>query len=271
MADDALPPVELETVPAPVDLPVDVVPELADAPAAPEPEPAEKPKRKARLAKPDAAPEALVPPAKVKRKARPAPAATPVVEARPLKARPVRAKRTPAIPPVTAKPSIPAKPVAKAKPFARPKPLSEIFPMATTDFTATIKSALADVPGKAKAAYEKGAASLSEGTEFAKGNVEAVVESSKILVEGLQKLGTDLVAESKGAFETLTAEAKDLAAAKTPTDFFKLQSDLLRKHFDSAVAFNSKQTEAFVKLGTESIAPISRRVTLALEAIKKAA
>ena len=143
--------------------------------------------------------------------------------------------------------------------------------MSTTNFTAAIKTAFADVQEKAKGAYEKGAASLSEGTEMAKGNVEAVVESSKILADGLQKLGTDFVAESRGAFETLTAEAKELAAVKTPADFFKLQSDLLRKNFDAAVAFSSKQTEAFVKLGSDSIAPISRRVTLAVESLKKAA
>jgi hypothetical protein len=36
---------------------------------------------------------------------------------------------------------------------------------------------------------------------FAKGNVEAVVESGKILAEGLQDMGTNLVAEGRSAFE----------------------------------------------------------------------
>jgi phasin family protein len=242
----------------------------ASAPAAAAPKRAGV--RKAKVAEPAAAPEPPAPKARrapAKKPAAPAPAIKAPIKAKAVRATPV-APKLPARSP--RKPAIkPAAIIADAAPVARRKPLSEILPMSTTNFTTAIKTAFADVQGKAKVAYEKGAASVSEGTALAKGNVEAVVESSKILADGLQKLGTDFVAESRGAFETLTAEAKELAAVKTPADFFKLQSDLLRKNFDAAVAFSSKQTEAFVKLGSDSIAPISRRVTLAVESLKKAA
>ena len=139
---------------------------------------------------------------------------------------------------------------------------------AAADFTDTIKTVITEAQGKAKAAYEKGTASIGEASAFAQGNVEAVVESSKILAEGLQKLGTGLVAESRDAFEGLTAEVKELAAVKSPSDFFKLQSDFMRKYFDSAIAFGSKQSEAMMKLSTEAAAPLSRRVSLAMETLK---
>lgn len=133
------------------------------------------------------------------------------------------------------------------------------------------KTFFADFQEKAKSAYEKSTASLGEYNEFTKGNVEAVVESSKILASGLQALGTALAADSKQAFETLTAEAKELATIKSPTDLFKLQGELAKKHFDSAVAFSSKQTEAMLKLAGEVAAPLSSRVSIAVEAVKKAA
>ncbi|HWU02112.1 MAG TPA: phasin family protein, partial [Novosphingobium sp.] len=61
------------------------------------------------------------------------------------------------------------------------------------------------------------------------------------------------------------------AAAKSPSDFFKLHNDLMKKHFDQAVAFSSKQSEAFLKLASEAAAPISNRVSIAVEKVKSVA
>lgn len=153
-----------------------------------------------------------------------------------------------------------------------------IFPlkdktMATTtpDFTKGIQDAIADAQDKAKVAFEKGATSLGEVTEFTRGNVEALVESGKIFAAGAQDIGSTYVADSRAAFETLTADIKELAAAKSPTDFVKVQGDLLRRNFDAAVAAGSKNSEAMLKLFNEAFAPISGRVSLAVDKVKKAA
>jgi phasin family protein len=69
----------------------------------------------------------------------------------------------------------------------------------------------------------------------------------------------------------LTADVKELAAVKSPTDFFTAQSALLRKSFDAAVANASKNTEAMMKLANEVITPLSSRVTVAVEKVSKAA
>ena len=180
--------------------------------------------------------------------------------------------------PKTAKPVKAAKPVktvSKPEPKAPAAPKTaktkDIIMTKTTDFTAAVKTAFSDIQGKAKTAYAKGTEVAGEAGAFTKGNVEALVESGKILAAGVKDLSTGFVAESKGAFETLTADVKELAAAKSPTDFFKLQSDLLRKQFDATVAFNSKQGEAMLKLVGEAAAPVKGRVSLAVEAIKKVA
>ncbi len=130
---------------------------------------------------------------------------------------------------------------------------------------AGFQDAVTEAQAKAKAAFEKSSVAFGEAGDFAKGNVEAVIESGKIFADGLQGFGSELVAESRTAFETFTGDIKELAAAKSPTDFFKLQGDILRKNFDSAVAYGSKNSEAALKLFSDTIAPISGRVSVAVE------
>jgi phasin family protein len=197
--------------------------------------------------------------------------------------------------PVTAKPIVVKKsapkakaPLTKAKPIAAkpakaaPKPIKSVQPKQISqakepimakqaDYTKTVTDTVAEFQTRAKAAYDKGAALAGEATEFTKGNIEAFVESSKILTENLQDLGKVYADEAKAAFETFTADLKELAAVKSPTELFQLQSRLARRNFDSLVAFGSKSSEATVKLTNEAIAPLSSRVSLAAEKFSKAA
>lgn len=139
------------------------------------------------------------------------------------------------------------------------------------DFSALFTGNIADVQEKAKAAFEKTTAAVADATDFAKDNVEAVVQSGKIVAEALKDLGNTLAADGKTAFETITADAKELAAVKSPADFFKLQGEILRRNFDSAVAYGSKNTEMFMKLAGDATAPLSTRVSAAMEKVKNAA
>lgn len=139
------------------------------------------------------------------------------------------------------------------------------------DFSALFTGNIADVQEKAKAAFDKTTAAVAEATDFAKGNVEAVVQSGKIVAEALKDLGNTLATDGKTAFETMTADAKELAAVKSPADFFKLQGEIMRRAFDNAVALGSKNTEMFMKLAGDAAAPLSTRVSVAMEKAKKAA
>ena len=141
----------------------------------------------------------------------------------------------------------------------------------TPSYSNGFTDAFADAQNKAKAAFEKSSSMLGEAGDFARGNVEALVESGKILASGFQDMGTSMAAESRSAFESMTADLKELAAAKTPADFLKVQSELIRKSFDGAVAYGSKNSEAVLKLASDAFAPISGRVSLAVEKARTAA
>ena len=141
----------------------------------------------------------------------------------------------------------------------------------TEDYSAKIKDVVATAQDRAKAAFEKTSAYATQYGEFTKGNLEAVVESGKILAAGLQDMGKTYVAEGKSAVETVTADVKEIAAIKSPADFFKLQGEIMRRNFDAAVATTSKNSETMVKLMGDAFAPISTRVSLAVEKVKQAA
>ena len=227
--------------------------------------------------KPVAAPAVTVAP-KVEQAAKPVAApvvakAAPIAAApkpAPVKAAPVKA--TP-VKPVAATP-IKTKTVPSSKPAAPlPAATKDTKTMATTttEITTKIQDAVKDAAAKAKTFAEKGQAGLGEVGEFAKGNVEAMVASTKILASGMQEMGKGYATEAKTAFETMTADAKDLASAKSPTEFFEKQTAILKKNFDAAVAKSSKSSEAMLKLANEAFQPLSTRMSLAMEKVKKAA
>lgn len=139
------------------------------------------------------------------------------------------------------------------------------------EFTKSVSDAMAEIQSRTKEAYEKSTEIAGEASEFAKGNVEAIVESGKILTSGIQDLGKTYIDEAKSAFETLTADMKEIAAVKSPTDLFQLQGKLMRRNFDSFVAFGSKSSEAMVKLANESMSPISSRMSAAADKVAKVA
>jgi phasin family protein len=215
------------------------------------------------------APEPLVPAVETPVAEAPEPVAV-VVEV-PAEALPAVAEADVEIPVAVApEPAAPAE-IAPPKPTITELKEKIMASAKTPDFTKPVTDAVAEIQTKAKAAYEKGTETLAEATEFAKGNVEALVESGKIYAAGVQDLGKDYVEEAKSAYETLTADLKEMAAIKSPTELFQLQGKIARRNFDALVATSSKNTEAFVKLANDAFAPLSGRVNLAAEKLAKVA
>lgn len=231
-------------------------------------------------AKPAAAPAPVkaAPAAKVKK-----PAKTAKAPAKVAKPAPVKAPAKAAAKPVTyaktaAKVAKPAKLAVKRKaPALKFKIKPTIIPSkekamnATTKIAEELKSAVNEAQEKAKTAFAKGKVALDGYTEFTKGNASAVVESGKILAAGLQKMGSTIATDTKATAETFASEVKDFASAKTPAEMLQLQSEMFHRQFDRAVAYNSKASEAMLKLANDAIAPIAGRLSLAMDKIRKAA
>ena len=198
------------------------------------------------------------------------PTAAAVIAAKPT---PVAAvpKSAPVAPTITTEAKTPA-----------PAPAVAILKKEVTTMENTIKSAaekvqaqattlFGDVNERAKTAMEKGSKMFEDMNEFSKGNVEALVESSKIAAKGAEEIAKYTTDYVKTSVEKATATAKQFAAIKSPTELFALQSEHAKSAMDSMMAETAKFTENYLKLLGEIAQPISNRVAVAAEKMKIAA
>lgn len=110
-----------------------------------------------------------------------------------------------------------------------------------------------------------------ELAEITKANVEALAEAGRIATNGARAISQDALASGRESIERTSAAVRTLADAKSPTEFFQLQSELARASFDRAVIEGSKFTEQMVKLAGEAVQPLSTRASLNAERINKIA
>ncbi|CAH0353062.1 MAG: TIGR01841 family phasin [Sphingobium sp.] len=221
-------------------------------------------------------------PMPVTKDAAPAPVAKSPVEEAPVVKKPVAA--TVALPV--------AAPAAVAAPTEDKTPTPELeksFPTATAEGTNAMndvientkkyteeaktrfQSAFSEMNEKAKTSVEKSTKAVEEMTEIAKGNVEALVESGKIAAKGIEAMGQDAAEYSRMSFEKASATMKSLAAAKSPAEFFQLQSEMLSSAFDAFAKESAKTSEAIIKLAGEVAQPLSSRVSVVTDKVKSLA
>jgi len=130
------------------------------------------------------------------------------------------------------------------------------------------QTAFAEINEKAKAGVEKSTKAFGEFSEIAKGNVEALVESGKIATKGVEAISQGAAEYGRLTFEKASAAMKSLAAVKSPTEYFQLQSELLSSSFDAFAKESAKASEAMLKLAGEVAQPISTRVSVVSEKVR---
>jgi phasin family protein len=139
---------------------------------------------------------------------------------------------------------------------------------ATQEAANRFQAAFGDINERAKTGMEKGAKLMEEMTDLARGNVEALVASSKVAARGAETLTQEAADFSRRSFEASSNALKSFAEVKSPTDFFRLQSEFARGQFDAMVAETSKMSEAMIKLTGEIAEPITSRYSVAAERVK---
>jgi phasin family protein len=127
----------------------------------------------------------------------------------------------------------------------------------------------ADAGARSQDLVAKTRGATEQMTDLAKANVEAIAEAARIAAAGAKSLGQDVVASSRTGFEQASDAVKTLADAKSPTEFFQLQSEIVRSSFDRMVSESSKLTEQVVKLAGEAIQPISNRASVNAERVNE--
>ncbi|MEL7684382.1 phasin family protein [Citromicrobium bathyomarinum] len=163
---------------------------------------------------------------------------------------------------------------SKAAPKTAASPKTKDTTMATKTATKTPNFAndmAAEMQTRLAGMYEKGTEMTGEMVTFQRANAEAMAEAGKILFTGMQDLTRGAVEETRKAADQMSEDARLMAAAKSPTELVKLQGDIMRRSFDHAVATGSKNTEAWIKLTNDAFAPLTSRVSEAVDKMNKLA
>jgi len=154
-------------------------------------------------------------------------------------------------------------------------------PTVSKGIDATVSS-LKDGVAKATAGFEATQATVKEGIEkamktaeelvaFNQGNVEAFVKSGQIWSTGVQDLSKHMAATAKASLDESIATFKALSSVKSLRDAFDLQTSFARSALEKTLSESGKLTDASLKLTEQTLAPITARVSVAVEKFAKAA
>lgn len=141
---------------------------------------------------------------------------------------------------------------------------------ATQAVTDRVQAVLGDVNERARTAFEKNTRLVEELTELTRGNVEALVASTKVAARGVEALSQEAADYGRKSFEEASTALRSLTEVKSPTDLFRLQSEFAKSQFDSIVAESSKLSDAVIKMAGEMFEPLSSRYSVAAERVKSA-
>ena len=147
---------------------------------------------------------------------------------------------------------------------------TRIMKKETAQVADRLQAVFGDVNERARTQIERNTRFAEELTELSKGNVEAFVQSTKIVAKGLETVGQEVADYSRKSFEDASQALKSFTEVKSATDFFRLQSDFARTQFDSLVAESSKLSETMIKLAGDVAEPLASRYSVAAERVKAA-
>jgi phasin family protein len=131
-----------------------------------------------------------------------------------------------------------------------------------------VQAVFGDVNERAKTALERNSRVAEEMTELSKGNIEAMVASTKIAAKGVETLGQEVAEFSRKSFEDASAAIRSFAEVKSPTDFFRLQGEFARTQLDSMISESSRLSEKMIKLAGDMAQPMTNRYSVAAERVK---
>ncbi len=143
-------------------------------------------------------------------------------------------------------------------------------------------AAMKDGMSKATATVETSQLQFKEGitktmktaeevVAFSQGNVEALIKSGQIWSTGLQDISKQMASSLQASYEETMSAFKALTSVKSLKEAVDLQVGLARSAVEKSVTESSKYTDASFKLAEQAMAPISSRVTLAVEKFSKPA
>jgi phasin family protein len=128
-----------------------------------------------------------------------------------------------------------------------------------------------ETQAKVKQGMEKAMRTAEELVAFSQGNVEAMVKSGQVWAAGVQDISKQMAATAQASFEETVSTFKALSSVKSLKDAIELQASFARSTMEKTLAESGRLTDASVKLTEQTLAPLTARVSLAVEKLGKSA
>jgi len=106
---------------------------------------------------------------------------------------------------------------------------------------------------------------------FSQGNIEACMNASQIWFAGVQDISKQVAAHAQAQMQETIAAMKAFGGVKSVREVVDLQASLSRSTIEKTMAETSRLADASIKLTEQSVAPITARMTLAMDKISRAA
>lgn len=108
-----------------------------------------------------------------------------------------------------------------------------------------------------------------EVAAFSRGNAEALAKSVQVYVAGVQDLSRQTMSMVQGLTDQTLESAKALSGARSLKEATEIQAGLARTAFERTVGDATKLQETALKVAEQSFAPLSARMTLAVEKMSR--
>ena len=108
-----------------------------------------------------------------------------------------------------------------------------------------------------------------EAAEFGRGNIEAMTKATQTFTVGLQDLGKQYFAMSQALSDHAMESAKALASVKSLKEAADIQAAFAKASMERAMAETTKLSEAAFRLAEQAGAPLTARMSLAVEKMAK--
>jgi phasin family protein len=149
---------------------------------------------------------------------------------------------------------------------------------ATADTVAAVTSEVVETASSIEPTpptLTRGIKKMMKSTEdfvaFGQANLEAFVKSGQIWSAGVQELTKQIATTAKASFDESISTFKAMSTAKSVKEAMDLQSSFAKAALEKAMAESNKLTDASIKLTEQTLAPITARVTVAVETFGKSA
>ena len=117
--------------------------------------------------------------------------------------------------------------------------------------------------------FTKFVPSMDAIVAFHRANLDAFIQSQHVLMNGLQELSKEMVAQTQTQLEAAATASKSALSARTLAEIVELNVDGAKVGYEKFVAGSSKLGQLSAQVTNDAFAPLKARATAATETLMK--